>query len=291
MWGTGALVVQVLMQRHGFTPENISFWRFVVGAIVLVAVFARRGVWQTLKPLLGTVFIAGTAMGGSVLLWFYGIERAGAAVPTLIAICLPPVFVTLVSLWRGQEKPGWLLFTLLAVSLVGTVLLVQHQDADADAPARDMALGVTFAVSAALFQTVFMLANGKLSNALGAGPAAMGLTVVAVVMMGLFGFVVLHQPLRWPTDVPPQAWFLYLGIVTAALALLAFSWGAARLSPTLLTIAALVEPLTTVLLAALLLGERLSLLQWLGGALLLASIWALGQREAARHLQRVSSAS
>ena len=41
LWGTGALVVNVLIARHGFTPENISFWRFVVGAVVLLAVFGR----------------------------------------------------------------------------------------------------------------------------------------------------------------------------------------------------------------------------------------------------------
>ena len=93
--------------------------------------------------------------------------------------------------------------------------------------------------------------------------------------MGLSG---LYRPLAWPADVPPQAWFLYLGVVTAALALLAFSWGAARLSPTALTVATLVEPLTAVVLAALLLGEQLGLAQWIGAALLLGSIWGLGRR-------------
>ena len=67
-------------------------------------------------------------------------------------------------------------------------------------------------------------------------------------------------------------------MVTAALALLAFSWGAARLTPTALTVATLVEPLTAVLLAALLLDERLSAWQWIGGTLLLLGIWGLGRR-------------
>ena len=78
--------------------------------------------------------------------------------------------------------------------------------------------------------------------------------------------------------MPPQAWYLYLGVVTAALALLVFSWGAARLTPTALTVATLIEPLTAVLLAAVLLGQTLSATQWLGGALLLLSIWGLGKR-------------
>jgi DME family drug/metabolite transporter len=297
LWGTGALVVQVLIQQHGFTPENISFWRFVVGALVLLAVFGRPAqwpaLWRTARPMLGTLLAAGAAMAGYVLLWFYGIEQIGAAIPTLIALCLPPVLVTLVALVRGQEQASWPLLALLSLSLLGTLLLVlPHEvgtgtgtdpgtDAASSHSTMQLVLGVGFAIGSALLYTGFTLVSGKLSTALGAGPATMGLTVVAAVVMGLSA---LHRPLQWPADVPPQAWFLYLGIVTAALALLAFSWGAARLSPTLLTIAVLMEPLTTVLLAAWLLGEQLSLPQWLGGALLLASIWGLGQREHRRKI-------
>jgi DME family drug/metabolite transporter len=114
LWGTGALVVNVLIARHGFTPENISFWRFVVGAVVLLAVFGRQILWRQLRPLLMTVIAAGTAMAGYVLFWFLGIERIGAAIPTLIALCLPPVLVTIVALVRGQEKLSIQLLAVLA---------------------------------------------------------------------------------------------------------------------------------------------------------------------------------
>ena len=39
--------------------------------------------------------MAGTCMALYVLCWFLGIERIGAAIPTLIALCLPPVLVAL----------------------------------------------------------------------------------------------------------------------------------------------------------------------------------------------------
>ncbi len=117
--------------------------------------------------------------------------------------------------------------------------------------------------------------SGRISIALGAGQATACLTVVAAVVMGL---TALFKPLSWPTEFPPQAWFLYLGLVTAALALLAFSWGAARLKPTALTVATLLEPLTAVVLSALLLGQHFGSLQWIGSSLLLLSIWGLGPR-------------
>jgi DME family drug/metabolite transporter len=279
LWGTGALVVNVLIARHGFTPENISFWRFVVGSVVLLLVFGRPSLWQAVRPQLALVIGAGTCMALYVLCWFLGIERIGAAVPTLIALCLPPVLVTIVALLRGQERLDLQLVVVLVAALAGTTLIVvRHGTAPAGASAAsdaDLLAGVAYSVASALLYAGFTLVSGRLSSGLGAGPATTCLTIVAAAVMGLSA---LYRPLHWPVDVAPEAWFLYLGVVTAALALLAFSWGAARLSPTALTVATLVEPLTAVLLAAWLLGEHLGPWQWFGGALLIGSIWGLGRR-------------
>ena len=139
-------------------------------------------------------------------------------------------------------------------------------------------------VSAVLY-AAFTLVSGRLSQSLGAGSMTTCLTVVAALVMGLSA---LYRPLAWPAEVAPEAWLLYLGVVTAALALLAFSWGAARLTPTALTVATLVEPLTAVALSALLLGEKLSAWQWLGGALLMGSIWGLSARESRKRTGRAA---
>ncbi len=278
LWGTGALVVNVLIGTYGFTPANISFWRFAVGAAVLLAVFGAGIRWAVLRTVLARLLAAGSAMAGYVLCWFLGIERIGAAVPTLIALCLPPVLVTVVALIRGRERLDARLVAILSAALIGTVLIVSRHDAESGgASAHDLIIGISYAVGSALLYAGFSLVSGRISSELGAGRAAACLTVVAALVMGLSTLV---RPLHWPTGVPPQAWFLYLGVVTAALALLAFSWGAARLSPTALTVATLVEPLTAVTLAALLLGEQLGAEQWLGGALLLLSLWWLGRRVA-----------
>lgn len=279
LWGTGALVVNVLIARHGFSPETISFWRFVVGALVLLAVFGRPALWVRLRPQLGLVLGAGVCMALYVLCWFLGIERIGAAVPTLIALCLPPVLVTLLAVLRGRERLDAHLVSVLAAALLGTVLIVLRHGGGHDAVAPGVLwLGIGFSVASALLYAGFTLVSGRLSTALGAGPSTMCLTVVAAAVMGLSG---LYRPLAWPVEVAPEAWLLYLGVITAALALLAFSWGAARLSPTALTVATLVEPLTAVALAALLLNQPLAGVQWLGAVLLIGAIWGLSRRGAA----------
>lgn len=278
LWGTGALVVNLLIVRHGFTPETISFWRFVVGSVVLLAVFGRPSLWRAARPQIGLVIASGACMSLYVLCWFLGIERIGASIPTLIALCLPPVLVTIVAVLRGQERVDMTLLIVLAAALTGTALIVaRHGGSSAELPAGAMLAGVGFSIASAVLYAAFTLVSGRLSQTLGAGPMTTCLTIVAAVVVGLSS---LYKPLAWPAAVPPQAWFLYLGVVTAALALLAFSWGAARLTPTALTVATLVEPLTAVALSALLLGEHLSGWQWLGGALLMGSIWGLSAREA-----------
>jgi DME family drug/metabolite transporter len=278
LWGTGALVVNLLIARYQLRPESISFWRFVVGALFLLAVFGRpdlgRKAWAHARLLLG----AGTAMALYVLCWFLGIERIGAAIPTLIALCLPPVLVTLVAVARGQEDLDAPLALTLGAALAGTLLIVlRHGGAPGDAGGAGLLIGVGFSVASAVLYAGFTLVSGRLSTDLGAGPATTCLTIVAAIVMGL---TALYTPLAWPHAVPPEAWILYLGLVTAALALLAFSWSAAYLSPTALTVATLVEPLTAVLLSAVLLDQHLEARQWLGAALLLGSIFALGRRSA-----------
>lgn len=283
LWGTGALVVSLLVQRHGQSPENVSFWRFVIGSLALLLAFGRsRTVWRLLLPHAGRLLLAGGCMALYVSFWFLAIARIGAAVPTLIALALPPVIVTLVAVVRGNDRLDGALALWLACALGGTVLLVARHGGSGNASTTALLLGIALSVGSAALYAVFTLVNGGLSRAVGVGPATMAMTAIAAAVMTTSA---LWQPLSWPDHWPPEAWLLYLGLVTAALALLAFNWGAARLSPTTMTVATLIEPLTAVLLAAWLLGERLGPWQWAGAVLMLVAIAGLGRRESTRGTQ------
>ncbi len=282
LWGTGSLVVNLLVVHHGYEPQSISFWRFVLGGAALLAVFGRAMPWRRLLREGAPLVVAGALMASYVLLWFVGIARIGAAIPTLIALCLPPVFVTLWALARGRQRIGVRLVAVLLASIVGAVLLIvgghRGSGAQAGTTAADWVQGVAVSIGSAVLYAVFTSMSPGLSRRWGAGVATTALTLSATAIMALSASV---RPLQWPHEATPEAWLLYLGMVTAALALLAFSWGAARLSPTALTVATLVEPLTAVLLAAVFLGERLAAAQWLGGLLLIGGIAGLGRDPAA----------
>ena len=86
LWGTGSLVVNLLVARHGYHPQSISFWRFVLGAASLLLVFGRTMPWRRLLREGAPLLAAGAVMASYVLLWFIGIAHIGAAVRTLIAL-------------------------------------------------------------------------------------------------------------------------------------------------------------------------------------------------------------
>ena len=187
----------------------MSFWRFVVDATVLLAVFGRPDFFRRVPVHARMLAAAGACMALYVLFWFLAIARIGAAVPTLIALCLPPVLVTLWTVARGRERLDAALVALLAAALGGTALVVlRHGGAAGAASTQALVEGVLLSVGSALLYAVFTLVSGGLSKALGAGPATTGLTVVAAATMGL---AALYTPLAWPQDLPPEAWLLYLG--------------------------------------------------------------------------------
>jgi drug/metabolite transporter (DMT)-like permease len=115
-------------------------------------------------------------------------------------------------------------------------------------------------------------------------PAHTPLALSAVVCTGaatiflLSGLVLRDLQL----DVQPQGWGAIIGIALAtAVPLAAFYRGIAAVDPSAASILLTVEPAFTVVLAALVLGERLGGLQLLGGGFVLSAVVLLqfGHRE------------
>jgi drug/metabolite transporter (DMT)-like permease len=77
-----------------------------------------------------------------------------------------------------------------------------------------------------------------------------------------------------PGDVPAEAWpgLIAIGVVSTFIAIQTFYAGTKRVGAAQASLISTVEPIWTVVLAALLLGERLTPIQLLGGALILVAV-------------------
>ncbi len=159
------------------------------------------------------------------------------------------------------------------------VMVVGGQLGGSGAVAFD-ALGFGLALLAAASQTVYITVSRH------GYPSVGGVQVIAFVMLlGAVGYAITAAAVGALPDLTfpfrsPGAWpiLLFAGFVGGGFPALLFLTGIRWIGGTRTSILALFEPVTGVLLAALLLGEALQPVQIVGGALVLAAA-ALLQRD------------
>ena len=261
----------------GVSSLALVFWRGVLGAGCMVlfigARYATRGVGVVslgAVPVRDRWFMAGAAVANTILnlAVFVAFLRISIAL-SLLVFYLYPAFVALISVaWLGDrlDRIRW---AALARSRAGMVLVV--------AGAGDLgqldALGIGLSFVGALGQTFYVLAArhgfahvpGSQAAALTMGGAASLYLLIAVAIGALGDLTVPIGSLGalWPVAMA--------GIVGAGIPTVSYITGIRRLGAPRAAILANFEPVVGVLLAALLLAEQPTLVQLLGGLLIIVS--------------------
>jgi drug/metabolite transporter (DMT)-like permease len=131
-------------------------------------------------------------------------------------------------------------------------------------------LGALLALGAALTYTGYILVGDRVT----AHVPPLGLA--ALVCSGAFGTFLLTGVLRGGPDLGFAAagwlWLGALALVSTVGAILLFFAGLVRVGPSMAAILSILEPVVTVAGAAVVFGETLTAIQWLGGSVVLAAV-------------------
>lgn len=272
----------------GVDSLTLVTWRAAIGAVVVTAFIGLRlaatGVRPTSLrrvPVRDRWFMLAAAGANMVLnlAAFIAFERITIALTLLVFYLYPAGVALLSTLWFG-DRLDRLRWTALAVSLLGTALVV----AGAESLGGVDPIGIGLAFVAALAQVFYVLAArhgfahvpGPQAAALTMGGAATMYVVVAAAT-GLLA--TLGQPLASADALTPV---LLAGVVGAGVPTLAFIVGIRRLGAPQAAILATLEPVVGVGLAAWLLAEQPTALQVVGGALILGAAVLLQLRPGPR---------
>jgi DME family drug/metabolite transporter len=286
----------------GFSAASFATWRAISSAIamlVMLAIGLRIGraaavSWSSMSRLehiqLGVmgVFVIGTTLG-----LFSAFEHVTIAV-ALTVFYAYPIIVALIAARLYGEPLGPLRIAAILLATAGMVLVVITPTLEGDGLGLSL-LGVAFALVAAGSQAGYALiaSRGYASvPALQAGTYVRGfalvlyLAVVTPLLVVAGNGADLIDPLG-----SIEAWMLILviGIVGAALPTAMLLAGYRRVGPTRGAVLMLFEPVVGVLLAALLLAERPSTPQLIGGLLVLTGA-ALVQLAPTRQAEPASTA-
>ncbi len=249
------------------TPLGVGAARLLVGGLALLLVVrAGRGVlalWRT-----PTGLLAGACTAAYQICFFAGVDRAGVAIGTLVAIGSGPVLTGLLAVVVLRERPSraWLVATAVCVS--GLALLTGGGD-------RPDALGVLLALLAgASYAAYTVLAKRQLD----AGHSPSTVMAAAFGLGGLLSApLLMTQPIGWLATGEGIALAAYLGLVTVTLAYLLFVRGLAVLPAGPVTTLVLAEPVVATALGLAVLDERLPALGALGVVLVLAGLLVQGR--------------
>ena len=249
--------------RVGVAPFTLAAFRTIVAALLLwlaFALFWRREVVISWRGLIGCISV-GVVNGFGSLLYYTSLARLDASLAALLNT-LYPVWVVLFLFAAGQPLTRLTLMRL-GLSMLGVYLLTRARPGELDW------LGVTLMVaSAAIYGLFLVLGQWVLADVPSRTGALYILTTMAVV-------VGLARVLQGGSveSIVPTGWsaILALGLTTALSRLAMFS-ALRRVGGIETSFGGLLELLVSLILAFLLLGERLMLVQWVGGALLVSGM-------------------
>ena len=189
-----------------------------------------------------------------------------------------PAFVTVAALALGRAEPSLRIGVALTVASAGLVLVLLAAGTGAfDLPGALLALG------ASLTYTTYILVSDRIVGEV--DPFALALLVLtgATASFTVAGLVTGSLDLALSGEA--WLWLILIALVSTVVAVSAFFAGLRRVGPSEAAILSTFEPPVTVALAFLVLGERLTPAQLLGGALVLAAVVLLqmpARRRAAR---------
>ncbi|MFY1636030.1 DMT family transporter [Solwaraspora sp. WMMB335] len=276
LWGTGGFGMELVADHSSLTSLTVSAWRMGIAAVVLTALVAVRGAALEVRSLLARhpvrAALAGVCTGGYQALYFASVLDAGVTVSTVISLGVAPVLLTIGEAVRARRRPSRMKTAVLATALVGLVLVSAAGGGESGGhPVR----GVIEAVaSGSLWALTTAISRGAATNtqplALNAVATTAG-TLLLIPMAAIGGGPFVTSD---PTTI---ATLLYLGIFTMALAYGLLYAGLRTVPGSAAVIAALLEPVTATVVAALFLDERIGIPGLAGTLLILGAVLALNR--------------
>jgi drug/metabolite transporter (DMT)-like permease len=262
--------------KTGWSPGAVVLARLALGALVLMpfAIADLRGQWSAMRHHAGLVLLYGAVpMALAQFAYFSAVTRMAVGPALLIEYTAPAAVVGWLWLRRG-ERPSRMTVAGAAVCVVGLMLVLDLLAG----PSLNL-VGVGWALLAMVgAATYFLLGSDGLADLPAIGLAACGLVAAALTLglLGAVGLLPLHTATASPryhgVTVPWWLPLLALGAITSGLAYWAGIAAIRRLGSRVASFFGLLEVVSGIAWAWLLLSEVPGTLQMLGGVLLLTGI-------------------
>jgi drug/metabolite transporter (DMT)-like permease len=273
-FGSMAILAR-FVYADGVDTVTLLALRFAIAAACLAVITRLRGLRLPRgATLAAAALLGGAGYAGQAASFFTALTFAPAGLVALL-LYLHPALVALLAALLLREPIGPTKLLALGVALAGTALTVIPALVTGAAGAFPrIGVGVALGVAAAAIYAVYIVAGTRLARSV--EPLALSTVVVAsaaVVFVAAAALSGVHLPQS------AKGWSALAGIaiIGTVAAISLFFAGLDRVGPTSASTLSTVEPVFTVALAAIVLGETIAPVQLAGGALILAAVVLLAR--------------
>ena len=221
-----------------------------------------------------TFFLLGAiGYAGQSALFFAGLSRNPASISSLLLYAYP-IFVAILErmlFHRRLSSPQlWALF----LSLFGILLIFGNFQLGAVANSTSVDIvGAFLVLGSALWYAGYIVTSNRYINHASPWVSTMWISLGAGFSFAIIGLVT--GTWKFPIEVKSYLLILAMILISTIMALGTFLAGLQRVGPTTASLLSTLEPVFTIILAVILLGESLSGGQLFGGVLILAAVLLL----------------
>jgi drug/metabolite transporter (DMT)-like permease len=282
-FGSGGLFAKPVYAA-GVDWLTLMAWRFAIaGGLAWVVLLARPGARRALRALPRRTVLATIALGvlyvGNTATYYAAIQTVPLGLSALIVYLYPPV-VAVLALQFGRRLEGRRAWSALGIAVLGVALAVGGIDTSTAPPVEGLVLNLVSPLIYAVWIILAARHSGERTDRVGresdegANASAIGAVMLSstAVVYWAATLAIGHPVL--PADVAPEAWpgIVAVAVIAGFVPVQAFYAGAQRVGAAQASLISTVEPLWTIVAAALIYAERLEPVQWAGGALILAGV-------------------
>jgi len=251
----------------GSDPITVLFLRFSIASVFMLIVMVLRGIAFPK----GRTFIALVLMGGvgyvcQTLSYFTALTLASAGLVAILLYLYPALVVIFTVLFLKDPITKNKTLALI-LALAGTMLTIGLDGGG-------QSLGIILAITAAIIYSVYIIVGSKVIRKADAFSSSAVIMVSAGVVS--CGLVAVHGG-AWPATMAGWISIVAIALVSTVLGIVTFLEGLRRIGPANASMLSTLEPVVTVSLAAIVLGEAITFSRIVGGMMVLSAVTLLAK--------------
>jgi drug/metabolite transporter (DMT)-like permease len=246
----------------GTNPITLLFLRFGISSVCMLLLTLVRGTtFPRGRILWGLILMGAVGYFGQSFCYFTALTFTSAGLVALL-LYLYPAIVTVLALAILKESVSTLKIIAFILALAGTALTI-------GSVGGGKPLGIVLSLGAAFIYSVYILVGSKIIEQ---GTVIPFSTVIITSAAVMYGGLIAIKGASFPTTWSGWASVSAVALISTVLAVVTFLAGLERVGPTNAATLSTIEPVVTVILAALVLDEAITPLRVACGVMILLAV-------------------